>query len=157
MRTLLVLLAGAALAAGPSGHASASDHRGVNGGVRGLPAPPSLDIGRQAPPSPAARVRVAILTVANGAQADPPARSAFLNCSPVGGSHPHPAEACARLRRAVLDPAVLKRPGTGPCTMLYSPVTVTASGIWDGKYFQLRHTFGNDCEMRSVTGALAEF
>ncbi|GAA4215043.1 SSI family serine proteinase inhibitor [Microbispora amethystogenes] len=153
MRTLLVLLAGAALAAGPSGHASASDHRGV----RGLPAPPSLEIGRQAPPSPAARVRVAILTVENGGQADPPARSAFLNCSPVGGSHPHPAEACARLRRAVLDPAVLKRPGTGPCTMLYSPVTVTASGIWDGKYFQLRHTFGNDCEMRSVTGALADF
>ncbi|WP_327047689.1 SSI family serine proteinase inhibitor [Microbispora sp. NBC_01189] len=153
MRTLLVLLAGAALAAGPSGHASASGH----GRAGVLPAPPSPEIALPAPPPPAARVRVAILTVANGAPTDPPARSAFLNCSPVGGSHPRPAEACARLSRAVLDPADLERPGTEPCTMLYAPATATASGIWDGKYFQLRHTFGNECEMRSATGALFGF
>ncbi|MEU8198865.1 SSI family serine proteinase inhibitor [Microbispora amethystogenes] len=165
MRTLLVLLAGAALAAGPSGHASASDHRQAEGRVGGLHAPPSHEIARPAHPAPAARVRVAILTAANGVQADPPARSAFLNCAPVSasagaqakGSHPRPAAACARLNGAVLDPANPWPPPSEPCTMVYAPVTVTASGIWDGKYFQLRRTFGNDCEMRSSTGALFDF
>ncbi|KAA9373566.1 hypothetical protein F5972_34730 [Microbispora cellulosiformans] len=159
MRTLLVLLAGAALAAGPSGHASASGHASDShhGRAGGLPTPPWPEIARLAQPSPAARVRVAILTVANGVQADPPARSAFLNCAPVGGSHPRPAEACARLGRAVLDPANPWPPPSGPCATIYAPVTVTASGIWDGKYFQLRRTFGNDCEMRSSTGALFDF
>ncbi|GGO05458.1 hypothetical protein GCM10010116_10640 [Microbispora rosea subsp. aerata] len=121
-----------------------------------LPAPPPPEIAAKRA-LPANRVRAVILTVANGEQAEPPARSVFLNCAPVGGSHPSPEKACALLSSANLDPGSLRVNPTEPCTMIYAPVTVTASGIWDGKYFQFRRTYGNDCEKRSAAGALFNF
>ncbi|GIH52265.1 Subtilisin inhibitor-like [Microbispora rosea] len=164
MKPLLVLLAGAALAAGPS--ASAWAQPGVSGAgatsaparADTLPAPPPPEVAlRASQPSVASRVRAVILTVANGEKAEPPARSAFLNCSPVGGSHPSAEKACAWLNRAGVDPSALRVNAAEPCTMIYAPVTVTASGIWDGKYFQFGRTFGNDCELKSAAGALFDF
>ena len=171
MKPLLVLLAGAALAAGPAAQASAEAAAQVPArpGVSGdgatslpewadtLPAPPPPEVALRASRLSAARVRAVILTVAEGEQAEPPARSVFLNCSPVGGSHPSAEEACAWLNRAGVDPGALRVNAAEPCTMIYAPVTVTASGIWDGKYFQFRRTFGNDCELKSAAGALFDF
>lgn len=202
MRPLLVLLAGTALAAGPSvqvwADASGDDGAAARSGPRGyvnsvqegatprrgavtpvrartsvwgtppgragapagrtgtVPAPPPLEVARRPTRVPVSQVRAVILTVANGEQADPPTRSTFLSCRPVGGSHPSPEKACARLNRTGTDLGKAMNP-TEPCTMIYAPVTVTASGIWDGKYFQFRRTFGNDCEKRSAAGALFDF
>ena len=178
MKPLLVLLAGTALAAGPTAHAWAHPGAAGDGGrtagsgalgpvtpakegaatTRGntLPAPPPPEIALRAA-RPASRVRAVILTVADGEQSAPPTRSAFLNCAPVGGSHPSPEKACAWLNRSGLDPSALRVQQAEPCTMIYAPVTVTASGIWDGKYSQFRRTFGNDCEMRSAAGELFDF
>ncbi|MEU8178143.1 SSI family serine proteinase inhibitor [Microbispora hainanensis] len=179
MKPLLVLLAGAALAAGPSAQVSAQTTAEASAqalaqaparpGVSGdgatsapawadtLPAPPPPEVALRASRPSAAQVRAVILTVAKGEQAEPPARSAFLNCSPVGGSHPSAEKACAWLNRAGVDPSALRVNAAEPCTMIYAPVTVTASGIWDGKYFQFRRTFGNDCELKSAAGALFDF
>ncbi|WP_182909765.1 SSI family serine proteinase inhibitor [Microbispora sp. H13382] len=179
MKPLLVLLAGAALAAGPSAQAWAHPGAAGDGGSIArsgplgpvtparagaaparratLPAPPPPEIALRAARSPASRVRAVILTIADGEQPEPATRSAFLNCAPVGGSHPAPEKACAWLNRSGRDPGALRVNGTEPCTMIYAPVTVTASGIWDGKYFQFRRTFGNDCEKRSAAGELFDF
>ena len=160
MKPLLALLAGTALAAGPSAQVWA--HLGTSGDggttVRtGLPAPPPPEIAVRAARLAAAPVRAVILTTSDGEKADPPTRSAFLNCAPVGGSHPSATEACALLNKSGLDLSALQANAAEPCTMIYAPVTVTASGIWDGKYFQFRRTFGNDCEKRSAAGALFDF
>ncbi|MEU7889938.1 SSI family serine proteinase inhibitor [Microbispora bryophytorum] len=163
MKPLLVLLAGAALAAGPSAHAwaqpGASGDAGTAVPARAdtLPAPPPPEVALRASRPAASGVRAVILTVADGEQAEPAKRSAFLNCAPVGGSHPSAQKACAWLNRTGPDPSALRVNATQPCTMIYAPVTVTASGIWDGKYFQFRRTFGNDCEMRSAAGVLFDF
>ncbi|MGI5154800.1 SSI family serine proteinase inhibitor [Microbispora sp. CA-102843] len=169
MKPLLVLLAGAALAAGPSAQAWAQPGASGDGGtaarsgplspswVDTLPAPPPPEVALRAARPPASRVRAVILTVADGEQAEPPTRSVFLNCAPVGGSHPSAEKACDWLNRTGLDPGALRVNAEEPCTMIYAPVTVTASGIWDGKYVQFRRTFGNDCEKRSAAGALFDF
>lgn len=167
MKPLLALLAGTALAAGPSGQAWAAAPPGDDGvtsgrsgllrpfGADAMPAPPPPEIALGPARSPASRVRAVILTVADGEKAEPVAHSAFLNCAPIGGSHPSPAEACQALARIGLDPSGLRTAdGTELCPMIYSPVTVTANGIWDGKYFQYQRTFGNACEKRSAAGAL---
>ncbi|MEV7808351.1 SSI family serine proteinase inhibitor [Microbispora sp. NPDC088329] len=172
MKPLLVLLTGTALAAGFSAPARAQAGASGDGGTAAraellasvtptgadtLPAPPPPEIALRDVRPPSSRVRAVILTVADGEQAEPPTRSVFLNCAPVGGSHPSPEKACTWLNSTNLDPGALRVNEAEPCTMIYAPVTVTASGIWDGKYFQFRRTFGNDCEKRSAAGALFDF
>lgn len=178
MKPLLVLLAGTAFAAGfvapalaaeeppPSPQRSAaasSPHAGsLPVGVsesRTVLAPgPMTLVGRPGTNGgqDLGAVRALILTVTSGdeSESDLPDRYAFLNCRPVGGSHPAAKEACAALAKVNGDPAGLRpREGTN-CPMVFSPVTVTANGIWDGRYFWYRHTFGNRCEARSVAGGV---
>jgi hypothetical protein len=80
--------------------------------------------------------------------------SALLDCYPPGGTHPHAAEACSELAAAGgrfdrLHPAANEH---RMCPMLYSPVTVSASGEWRGAPVSYQHTFGNLCEAERATG-----
>ncbi|WP_203887970.1 SSI family serine proteinase inhibitor [Planotetraspora kaengkrachanensis] len=100
------------------------------------------------------RTRALILTYANGETAKPE-RYAVLNCP--ASSAPlrrRDEEACGVVNRVRGDLTQLKPSQNTFCPMMFSPVTVTAHGIWDGRYVDFRHTFGNACEMHSATGSV---
>lgn len=84
------------------------------------------------------------------------ARSVWLSCHPVRGSHPRAAAACAELATAGGDPA--RMPGEDRvCLQVYAPVTALATGRWRGRSVRYRQTFGNDCVMDVATGAVFRF
>ncbi|WP_219463429.1 SSI family serine proteinase inhibitor [Nonomuraea rhizosphaerae] len=74
-------------------------------------------------------------------------RTATLSCAP-GWSDP----ACTALERAGGDPGRLQRREGASCTMEYSPVHATATGVWDGREYQYERTFSNACELAVTTG-----
>ncbi|WP_051940555.1 SSI family serine proteinase inhibitor [Phaeacidiphilus oryzae] len=81
-------------------------------------------------------------------------QSAVLDCFPPGGTHPHAAAACAELEAADGRFEQL-HPAAGAhemCPMLYSPVTVSATGDWRGAPVAYHHTYGNLCEAERATG-----
>lgn len=159
MKSLLVLLAGTALAAG------------IATPVQAMPGPPlpepppsagsasgAINQSSSSVYAPAAsgetgRVRAMVLTYTVGESLDPlPDAYAFLNCAPVGGSHTRAKEACAALEKVQGDPAALRPRRGANCPMVFSPITVTANGIWNGRFISYRRVFGNKCEMRSIEG-----
>lgn len=80
------------------------------------------------------------------------ARRAMLTCHPPGGTHRAPAEACQALDAVGGDPAALNVSPDVLCPQVYEPVTVTATGSWDGRTISFSRTFGNACEAAAVTG-----
>ncbi|MGV9532584.1 SSI family serine proteinase inhibitor [Streptosporangium sandarakinum] len=122
-------------------------------------APQSMaDPRRPAPLLSPENMRVLVLTATPGERFSAAAsRSALLVCDPTRGSHPQGAQACGQLS-VVNGEFTALRPLPGvACTMQYDPVTVTASGIWDGRTIRYQHTFGNSCVMRSTTGSVFAF
>ncbi|MGW0058529.1 SSI family serine proteinase inhibitor [Streptosporangium sandarakinum] len=122
-------------------------------------APQSMaDPRRPAPLLSPENMRVLVLTATPGERFSAAAsRSALLVCDPTRGSHPQGAQACGQLS-VVNGEFTALRPLPGvACTMQYDPVTVTASGIWDGRTVRYQHTFGNSCVMRSTTGSVFAF
>ncbi|MCT9931271.1 subtilase-type protease inhibitor [Planotetraspora sp. A-T 1434] len=95
-----------------------------------------------------------ILTSASGEKAQPPERYALLSCTPTAGARLARTEACDLLEKAKGDPANLQPSRDTYCPMMFSPVTVTATGIWDGRFVRFEHTFGNACELRSTAGSI---
>ncbi|MGW6746660.1 SSI family serine proteinase inhibitor [Streptomyces sp. NPDC055025] len=86
-------------------------------------------------------------------------RAVTLNCAPTAsGTHPDATGACAELRtaRAQLD-TITTRGSRAVCSKEWNPVTVTAEGVWEGKHFSYRHTFGNLCAKDSGSGAVFDF
>lgn len=78
-----------------------------------------------------------------------------LACEPAGGAHPKATDACADLVRSN---GAFERPGGDLiCPMMFAPVTVTAVGHWRGKAVHFEATYGNECIMRSRTGAVFGF
>ncbi|WP_345028569.1 SSI family serine proteinase inhibitor [Kutzneria kofuensis] len=52
---------------------------------------------------------------------------------------------------------VARRRGEGVCgagSDLYDPVTVSATGVWDGVTVDYRKTFPNQCKLRLRTGSV---
>ncbi|MFI9810018.1 subtilase-type protease inhibitor [Streptomyces sp. NPDC052301] len=96
-----------------------------------------------------------VLTVSYpGGTTDTAARAVTLNCAPgATGTHPDPAGACAELRAANgrLDSLLVTDPGQA-CTRIWSPVTVTVDGVWQGTRTSWKHTFANACEMNDTVG-----
>ncbi|ROP56016.1 subtilase-type protease inhibitor [Streptomyces sp. PanSC9] len=94
-----------------------------------------------------------VLTVTHpGGTTDTAARAVTLSCMPgAGGTHPDPAGACADLRAAggQFDSLLSAAPGQA-CTRLWSPVTVTVDGVWQGTRTSWKHTFANSCEMNNA-------
>ncbi|MEW9532043.1 subtilase-type protease inhibitor [Microbispora sp. NPDC049125] len=154
MTPLLALLAGTTLAA--AGLSAPAGHNGPAGfgDLAGVVSPAQL-LGAPVPPAPeagggsASRARTVRLAVARGEGTGTPERHVTLTCAPPGGTHPSPAEACRALDKVGGDPARFTPAGGKVCPLIYDPVTVTASGIWDGKHIWYQHTFGNNCEMQS--------
>lgn len=91
------------------------------------------------------------LTRGTGPAAGP--RGTLLLCDPPRG-HSRAPEACGQLAEAGGDPARLAAAPDAVCSMLYAPVTARASGRWDGRPVEYSRTFGNDCELTAVTGAV---
>ncbi|MFB9678002.1 SSI family serine proteinase inhibitor [Streptosporangium vulgare] len=83
-------------------------------------------------------------------------RTARLACTPVYGTHPRGPEACELLSRARGNPAYVRLPFMA-CPRYYDPVTVSATGTWNGRYIRYRQTFSNQCELRAATGAIFSF
>lgn len=93
-----------------------------------------------------------VLTLARGEKPVPMAGHALLLCDQPGGTHPDAVRACAALAGVRGDPARL-RPRTGvACTLQYDPITVTANGVWNDRFIQFEHTYGNACSLRAATG-----
>ncbi|MCS0603705.1 subtilase-type protease inhibitor [Streptomyces sp. LP11] len=96
-----------------------------------------------------------VLTVSHpGQTADTAARAVTLSCAPgATGTHPAPAAACAELRAAggQLDSLLSTTPGQA-CTRIWSPVTVTVDGVWQGTRTSWKHSFANACEMNNTVG-----
>lgn len=80
------------------------------------------------------------------------ADSALLRCLPPQG-HPYAAEACAELTaaRGDIDRLPVRKVF---CPRIYSPVTATARGRWNGRIVDFRRTYTNSCELRARTGAV---
>ncbi|MFI5908985.1 SSI family serine proteinase inhibitor [Dactylosporangium sp. NPDC051541] len=97
-----------------------------------------------------------VLTVAKGESTVPAQQRASLTCQPAGGSHKQARTACAELAKVGGRFDRLQLAG-GACTMVYDPVTVTASGRWKGRKVAYQHTFGNACTLTTTTGAVFSF
>ncbi|WP_084628388.1 SSI family serine proteinase inhibitor [Amycolatopsis nigrescens] len=108
----------------------------------------------QAQPAPGGAM---LLTVNPGERPKPDAERATLTCSPLGGSHPLRAAACAELVRANGDISAVSIDPQRPCHLIYSPVTVTANGRWNGRQISYRETFPNNCVLDVIKGPLFRF
>jgi hypothetical protein len=84
------------------------------------------------------------------------ATAVVLRCSPVGGSHPKPVQACNLLTKAAGQPGRLVA-RMSMCMMLYAPITAEITGNWQGKKMKWSKKYGNTCEMTRATGILFTF
>ena len=85
-------------------------------------------------------------------------RASLLVCSAgMVATHPRPREACKAL--VMVDGDVARLPARPEilCTMQYQPVSVTATGIWDGRLVRFEHTYGNPCTLRAEGGPVFAF
>ncbi|MER6498054.1 SSI family serine proteinase inhibitor [Streptomyces sp. NPDC001455] len=108
-----------------------------------------------APPGKPVQKGNLLLTVSGGGNTW--IRGVRLLCPPVPSTHhPHAVAACADLAAADGDLDAL--PGDPHlCTKESDPVTVEATGIWDGRRVSWRRTFPNPCEMDVATGPVFRF
>ncbi|WJV50307.1 subtilase-type protease inhibitor [Streptomyces flavofungini] len=84
-------------------------------------------------------------------------RGVLLSCAPEpSGYHPFAKEACADLDRVGGDFDALPREYR-ICTKEYAPVTVGATGTFQGRPVDWRKTYGNACEMEASTGYVFRF
>lgn len=101
--------------------------------------------------------RAILLTVARGESATPADRVALLQCPAQSGTHPRASEACKALDPVSGDLGDLKISSDSACGRKYEPITVSASGLWDGNRLWFERTFGNPCELRAYTGSVFNF
>ncbi|QUQ68777.1 SSI family serine proteinase inhibitor [Kutzneria sp. CA-103260] len=83
-----------------------------------------------------------------------------LLCDPVGGDHPYGDAACHDLSVASSDFDHLPGDPNGVCatgSRHYDPVTVSATGIWEGTPITFEKTYDNPCKLRLHTGPVFEF
>ena len=79
--------------------------------------------------------------------------TAWLTCSPDGGTHPEAAAACRQLA-AVNGHIEAIAEDPGPCTEEYQPVVLQATGTWGGEPRRFTNTFSNLCEGVRATGGV---
>lgn len=83
-------------------------------------------------------------------------RAVTLVCAPrPGGTHPDPDAACAELQAYApeLDALAEPRPDAA-CTREWSPLTVTAEGVWQGRRMNYSYTYANPCALSNSTGTV---
>ncbi|WP_283134307.1 subtilase-type protease inhibitor [Rhizohabitans arisaemae] len=103
------------------------------------------------------RLKALILTIANGESPVPAERVALLFCDPPRGTHPAASRACAQLNQVNGDPAELDVDPGAICPLIYAPVTVTATGVWQQSLVRFERTYGNSCQLRAKTGRVFAF
>lgn len=103
-----------------------------------------------APPQPASSLELSLHETSGRVV------TASLTCEPTGGTHLHRDTACATLARVHGDLAKIK-PRQQKCTMIYSPVDVTATGTWQGKPVTFRATYPNKCAADSQSDGVFAF
>ncbi|RDI44509.1 subtilase-type protease inhibitor [Nocardia mexicana] len=103
---------------------------------------------------PAAESQVT-LTVARGEAGAPVEREVALSCQPRGGTHPDVDAACEALAAVDGDfDALRAQESPRMCTKIWDPVTVTATGQWNGRPVDYTRTFGNSCEREGASAVL---
>ncbi|MFD9860986.1 subtilase-type protease inhibitor [Streptomyces alboflavus] len=112
---------------------------------------PSAAVSAEAPPG-----KHEIFLAVSG-DADTWIRGVLLSCVPEpSGHHPFAREACAELDRAGGDFDRLPQEDR-ICTKEYAPVTVGATGTFQGRPVDWHRTYGNACEMAASTGHVFSF
>lgn len=97
--------------------------------------------GRASPSAPATQLTITAHPAPNTA-----AQTWTLTCDPAGGSHPHPAAACAELAKAT-DP-FRPTPPDRACTMIYGGAqTATITGSYRGRSVNATYSRTNGCEI----------
>ncbi len=110
-----------------------------------------------AEPPPGAPHRWVTLGLRNGSILWPPTKIALLECAPIGGTHPHPREACAVLSKVRGDLSLLKPPPDLICPGNYEPISAWSAGEWDGKLVSGLRVYGNFCELDNILGVVIRF
>ncbi|MDP9865293.1 MULTISPECIES: SSI family serine proteinase inhibitor [Streptosporangium] len=103
---------------------------------------------------PPGSTKAFVLSIAEGENSAAAARHVLLVCDPPYGTHPTPVAACEALAQVGGDIARLRPLPNLVCAMAYDPITVTATGIWDGRSIRYEQTFGNACSLRGTTGLI---
>ena len=80
-------------------------------------------------------------------------RTATLTCSPAGGTHQAPADACAVLTGARGNPTKIT-PADVMCTLEYAPVKVKMAGRYNRKPVRFKRAYSNPCQLQAEAGAL---
>ncbi|MGC5011156.1 SSI family serine proteinase inhibitor [Streptosporangium sp. DT93] len=101
---------------------------------------------------PSRSAKALVLSVAQGEKPLPSTGHALLLCDRPGSTHPDAVGACEALAGVRGDPARLRPLSGVACTMQYDPVTVSAMGIWNGRFIRFEQTFGSACSLRAATG-----
>jgi hypothetical protein len=83
-------------------------------------------------------------------------RAALLVCHPPGGTHPKPTAACASVDAADGNFDAIRNENS-ICSLIYQPVTASASGTWKGRQINYTRTYPNRCVLESQTGAIFRF
>ncbi|MEU8271916.1 SSI family serine proteinase inhibitor [Sphaerisporangium sp. NPDC049002] len=109
------------------------------------------------PGSPDRRTRSLVLSKQRGITPLSSSRVVTVRCSPPGGTHPSAASACRVLIPVGGDVSRLSVALGTHCPRIFSPVTVTAIGTWDGRHISVRHTYSNSCTLRAATGSVYDF
>ncbi|MDQ4145866.1 MAG: SSI family serine proteinase inhibitor [Actinomycetota bacterium] len=79
--------------------------------------------------------------------------TAFLSCSPDGGSHPNAGAACKQLAEADGRIEAIP-PQDGQCPPLLDPVVLSAAGTWNGEERKFEQEFPNRCVGTRDTGGV---
>ncbi|MEU9290595.1 SSI family serine proteinase inhibitor [Streptomyces sp. NPDC048275] len=104
-------------------------------------------------PEEAAESNSLHLTVSSGDDHTSSIIGTLLHCDPPRG-HSHAAEACKELAAADGDIARIPVKPDVVCSMIYAPVTASASGEWGGRQVEYSRTFSNSCVMDAETGSV---
>ncbi|MCC5473744.1 subtilase-type protease inhibitor [Streptomyces sp. NPDC059680] len=78
----------------------------------------------------------------------------LLLCDPLPLGYARAAEACAELAKADGDIARIPQKKGVFCPMIFAPVTVHASGQWNGRPVDYQETYSSKCAMEARTGAV---
>ncbi|GAA2991793.1 SSI family serine proteinase inhibitor [Streptosporangium longisporum] len=122
------------------------------------PAGPSDPVERRGGSTGLILGRAVVLAINQGATISPTTRVVVLQCTPIrGGTHPKTQNACTALIRVNGDVGKIKPSTKAFCPLIYDPVTISAGGIWDGRFYVSSQTFSNSCVLRNSLGDIAVF
>lgn len=84
------------------------------------------------------------------------AKTVTLTCSPTGGTHPNPDEACTSVAQAAGNFEHLPDKDQA-CTLIYAPVAAEATGTYRGKTVNFNTSYPNACVADARSGGVFGF